>query len=106
MISRVFELLSGRFIGLSPCGFIFSYATANTILDQSTSASYDVWGEWVLLAMKNNIPIRTQKADWLMWEHPYWEGVGPEKLKQSRERSREETIKAHQNERATLADAG
>ncbi|MFX0094979.1 MAG: hypothetical protein ACFFBD_24805 [Candidatus Hodarchaeota archaeon] len=93
MASRMFELICGKFIELSPGAFILSYLTAKKILSQSTTMSYAVWGEWVLLAMKNNIPITTQKVDWLTWEDPYWEHVEPEKLKQSRELSQKETIK-------------
>jgi hypothetical protein len=93
MVSRMFEFLHGKFIDLMPCAFIMSYPAANVILSQSVSASTDVWGEWVLLAMKNHIPITTQKVDWLAWKDPYWEHVEPDRLKSHREASREETIK-------------
>jgi hypothetical protein len=76
-----------------PCAFILSHATANGILDQSTSASYDVWVEWILLAMKDNIPITTKKVDWLAYQQPYWEHIEPDAMKREREISREETIK-------------
>ena len=85
MVSRVFQWLSGTHIELSPA--------AHQILDQSQSASYDIWEEWVLLAMRNGIPVTTRRVDWLAWEDPYWERVDPADLKQAREASREETLK-------------
>jgi hypothetical protein len=93
MVSRMCEFMCGQFIDLMPCAFIFSYSTASVILSQSISASTEVWGEWVLLAIKNKIPITRQKVDWLAWKDPYWEHVEPEKLKRMRESSQEETIK-------------
>jgi hypothetical protein len=105
MVSRMFEFLHGQFIELMPCAFILSYPVASVILSQSVSASTDVWGEWVLLAMKNQIPITTQKVDWLAWKDPYWEHVEPDTLKHSRETGRDETIKRINNERALYADA-
>jgi len=93
MVSRMFELLWGQFIELSPGAFIMSYPTANTILSQSVSTSFAVWGEWILLAMKNGISVTARKVDWLMWEDPYWQHIEPDQLKRSRETSREETVK-------------
>lgn len=93
MVSRMFEFMHGQFIDLMPCAFIFSYSTASVILSQSISASTEVWGEWVLLAMKNRIPITRQAVDWLAWKDPYWEHIEPEKLKHIRETSQQETIK-------------
>jgi hypothetical protein len=89
----MFEFLHGKFIELMPCAFIMSYPAASVILSQSVSASFDVWGEWVLLAMKNHIPITTQKVDWLAWKDPYWEHVEPDKLRYHRETSQEEVFK-------------
>lgn len=71
MVSRMFEFMHGQSIDLMPCGFIFSRSTAEVILAQSISASTEVWGEWVLLALKNKIPITRQKVDWLAWKDPY-----------------------------------
>lgn len=93
MVSRMFEFLSGRFIELAPCGFILDQSAADTILSQSTSASWDVWAEWILLALKNDIPVTTRKVDWLAYQHPYWERVDPGVMKRDREASREETVK-------------
>lgn len=62
-------------------------------MSQSISASTEVWGEWILLAMKNKLPITRQAVDWLAWKDAYWEGVDPEALKRARESSRDETIK-------------
>ncbi len=93
MVSRMFEFMHGQSIDLMPCGFVFSRATAELILSQSTSASTEVWGEWVLLALKNKIPITREKVDWLAWKDPYWEGIEPDKLKRSRDASQQETIK-------------
>ena len=93
MVSQTCELLYGKFIELSAGAFILSPSTASTILSQSTSSSYEIWGEWILLAMKNNIPITTKRVDWLAWEDPYWEQVEPDILKRTRETSREEIVK-------------
>ncbi len=93
MVSRMFEFMHGQQIDLMPCGFIFSRPTAEIILTQSISSSTEVWGEWVLLALKNKIPITRQKVDWLAWKDPYWEHIEPDKLKHLRETSQQETIK-------------
>jgi len=74
MVSRVFQWLSGTHIELSPAALVLSCRAAHQILDQSQSASYDIWGEWVLLAMRNGIPVTTRRVDWLAWEDPYWKG--------------------------------
>ncbi|HNT77060.1 MAG TPA: hypothetical protein PKH77_18780 [Anaerolineae bacterium] len=93
MMSRLLELLCGRFLDLSPAAMILSAATADVLLNQSTTASYAVWAEWVLLALKNRIPLTTPAVDWLAWEHPYWENVLPDVLKQARDASFVETQK-------------
>lgn len=93
MVSRALELLSGRFIELAPGGFILSPAVARLLLQQSTSESVTIWGEWVLLAIKNDVPVTTLQVDWLAWEDPFWEGVPPATLKRSRETSPGETLK-------------
>jgi len=93
MVSRMFEFLHGVFIELMPCAFIFSHRTARVILDQSISASTEVWGEWLLLAMQNKIPTVRQSVDWLAWKDPHWEHVTPAELKHIRETSPAETIK-------------
>ncbi len=93
MVSRIFEFLHGKFIEFLPCAFVLSYPTANVVLGQSISTSFDIWGEWILLAMKNHISITTQKVDWLAWKDPHWEHIAPDELKHQREISPEETIK-------------
>jgi hypothetical protein len=93
MVSRMFELLSGRSVELMPCALLLSHDVASTILNQSTSSAHEVWAEWTLLAMKNGIPITTQKVDWLAWEHPYWEDVDSDEFKRCRESSPDEVIK-------------
>jgi hypothetical protein len=93
MVSRMFQFLSGRHLELMPCALILSPSAARTVLSQSTSASYEVWAEWTLLAIKNDIPVTTVKVDWLAYQHPYWDQVAPDMLKREREASREETIK-------------
>ncbi len=93
MVSRTFQWLSGTFVELSPAALVLSRRAAHTILGQSQSASYDIWGEWVLLAMRNGIPVTTRQVDWLAWEDPYWEGADPADLKRAREASQEETLK-------------
>ncbi len=93
MVSRTFELIHGEFVELNPCAFIMSHAAANTISGQSTTRSFAVWGEWVLLAIKNDLPITRKKVDWLSWEHPYWNQVEPELLKREWETNPAETIK-------------
>lgn len=102
MVSRVFQWLSGTYIELSPAALILSCQVARKILEQSQSASYDIWGEWVLLAMQNGIPVTTRRVDWLAWEDPYWEGADPTDLKRAREASREETLKRIQMNAAIL----
>ncbi|MBI4673030.1 MAG: hypothetical protein HY741_15355 [Chloroflexi bacterium] len=93
MLSRMAEFMHGEFLDLMPCAFILSYATANVILNQSVSASTDVWGEWVLLAIKNHVPTTRPKVNWLAWKEAYWEGIEPNELKRQREASQGETIK-------------
>jgi hypothetical protein len=93
MVVRMFELLCGRSIELMPCALILSHDAASAIVGQSTSPSHEVWAEWMLLAMKNGIPITTRKVDWLAWEHPYWEGIHPTELRRSREDNPDEVIK-------------
>lgn len=93
MVSRMFQLLCGRFIELMPCALILSSSAAAAVLRQSTSPSYEIWAEWILLAMKNGIRVTTNQVDWLEYQHPYWERIEPDILKQERETSGEETIK-------------
>jgi hypothetical protein len=93
MVSRAGEWLYGESIELGLCGLLLSAAAGKTIVNQSVSSSMEVLAEWVLLAMKNGIPITAKKVDWVLWEDPYWEGIAPETLKQQREQSREETAK-------------
>lgn len=93
MVSRMFQLLCGRFIELMPCALILSGSAAATVLGQSTSPSYEIWAEWILLALKNGIPVTTSQVDWLAYQHPHWERIAPDILKQERETSVEETIK-------------
>lgn len=93
MVSRMFEFLHGVFIELMPCAFVFSRRTAQVILDQSISESTEVWGEWILLAMQNKIPIVRQSVDWLAWKDPHWEPIAPPALKRIRETSQPETVK-------------
>lgn len=93
MVSRIFELFCGRSIELMSCALLLSYHAAGAILSQSTSLSHEVWAEWMLLAIKDGIPITTRKVDWLVWEHPYWENVDPDALKRKQEASRDEVVK-------------
>jgi len=93
MVSRMLQWLCGRAIELSPGAFIFSRQTAQTLAGQSTCRTPAIWGEWVLLALKNGIPIDTPAVDWLAWEDPFWEQADPAQLKRAREGSRDETIK-------------
>jgi hypothetical protein len=89
----MFELLCGRFIELMPCALLLSRAAAHTVLGQSISPSFQVWAEWTLLAIKNEIAVTTKKVDWLAYQHPHWEQVEPDVLKREREASRAETVK-------------
>lgn len=93
MVSRSGEWLYGAFIEWTLCGLLLSPATASSVIAQSTSPTMEVLGEWLLLAIKNDVTIATKKVDWALWEDPYWEQVDAEVLKQQRERSSEETIK-------------
>jgi len=91
MVSRAFELLCGRWIELGICALMMSAHAAEIVLPQSTAAGFEVWGEWVLLALRERLAVTTHAVDWLAWEDPYWENVAPERLKREREISREET---------------
>ena len=93
MVSRMFQLLCGRFIELMPCALILNSSMAEAVLSQSTSPSYEVWAEWILLAIKSGIPVTTSQVDWLEYQHPYWERIEPDLRKQERETSGEETLK-------------
>lgn len=93
MVSRLGELMFGQFLDLTPCSFLFGAKAARTVLDQSTSRTTEVWGEWTLLAIKNRIPVSRVAVDWLAWEDPYWEGVEPDSLKRQRDISQAEMVK-------------
>jgi hypothetical protein len=93
MASRMFEFLHGYAIDLMPCGFVFSLETARALLAESVHASTAVWGEWVLLALKNKIPLTRRQVDWLAWKDAYWDGVEAAQLKRARETSQGETLK-------------
>jgi hypothetical protein len=93
MVSRACEWLFGEYLELGLCAFTVSARTADTIARQSTCPAIEVLGEWVLLAVANDIPITAKKVDWLLWEDPHWEGLDPSEFKQARERSRQETAK-------------
>jgi hypothetical protein len=93
MVSRCFKFLSGMDIELNPCGLILSQESAKKILNESQSQLWDVWGEWILIALKNKLGVKTKKVDWLSWEDPFWEKKEPNKFKVERENSKEETIK-------------
>ena len=93
MVSRMGEWLFGEYIELGLCAFVMSAETADLVVRQSTCPAVEVLGEWVLLAIANDIPITTTKVDWLAWEDPYWEKLDPGELKQAREQSWQETVK-------------
>jgi hypothetical protein len=106
MVSRALELMSGRWIELGICALMMSARAAETVLHQSTAAGFEVWGEWVLLALKERLAVTTRAVDWLAWEDPYWENVAPERLKRERESSREETRRRIQMNASCLALLG
>jgi hypothetical protein len=93
MVSRMFYLLCGRFIELMPCALILSSSTAEAVLSRSTRVSYEVWAEWILLAMKSGVSVSTCQVDWLEYQHPFWERIEPDVLRHEREASDQETIK-------------
>lgn len=93
MVSRALQLLCGRRIELGISALMLSVPAARTALAQSVTPGFEVWGEWVLLALKERIPVATRAVDWLAWEDPYWAGVPLEQLKHEREQSREETLR-------------
>jgi hypothetical protein len=93
MVSRIGQWLYGAFIELTLCGLVLSPRVAKLVVDQSISPAIEVLGEWVLLAIREGIPITAKKVDWVLWEDPFWEGIAPHILKERRERSPEETIK-------------
>jgi hypothetical protein len=93
MMSRMLELLYGRSIEVMPCALLMNRSAASTIMEQSTSPGFEVWAEWTLLAIKNNVTVTTKQVDWLAWEHPHWEKIDPAELRRSRETSRDEAAK-------------
>jgi hypothetical protein len=76
-----------------PCALVLSQAAAQTVLAQSLSLYYEVWGEWVLLAALHGVPIHVCQVDWLAWEHPHWEQVPPDVLRRRWEADPLETTK-------------
>jgi hypothetical protein len=93
MLSRMGELLYGSYVEMSPCAFVFSPLTAEMLLNSSTTDSWAVWAEWLLLAAKNQVPITVKRVDWLAWEDPYWEQADAHTLKRTQENSHQEVIK-------------
>jgi hypothetical protein len=93
MVSRMGELVYGSYMEISPCAFILSPATAKLLLSSSTTDSWAVWAEWLLLIAKNQIPITVKQVDWLSWEDPYWEQADAGLLKRARETDYHEVIK-------------
>jgi len=91
MVSRALEMVCGRRIELGVSALMMSARAAEIILPQSRAAGFEVWGEWVLLALSAGLAVTTRAVDWLAWEDPYWESVAPERLKREREGSPEET---------------
>jgi hypothetical protein len=93
MVSRAGEWLYGEYLELGLCALLLSRASADVIAQQSVSPLVAALGEWILIAMANDIPITTVKVDWLAWEDPFWEGIAPHVLKEQREHSPQETRK-------------
>ena len=93
MLSRMGELLYGSYMELSPCAFILGPSTAESLLRSSTTDSWAVWAEWLLLAAKNRIPITVKRVDWLAWEDPYWEQADADTLRKAQESSHQEVVK-------------
>lgn len=91
MVSRALEMVCGRRIELGISALMMSARAAETVLPRSRAAGFEVWGEWVLLALSGRLAVTTRAVDWLAWEDPYWEHIAPERLKREREGSREET---------------
>jgi hypothetical protein len=93
MLSRMGELLYGSYMELSPCAFILNPETAAILLRTSTTDSWAVWAEWLLLAAKHQIPITVERVDWLAWEDPFWEHADADNLKRAQENSHQEVVK-------------
>ena len=93
MVSRMGELLYGSYMETSPCAFILSPATADLLLRSSTTDSWAVWAEWLLLIAKHQVPITVKRVDWLSWEDPYWEQADADTLKRARETDYHEVVK-------------
>lgn len=93
MVSGMLQLLAGKDLELNPCAFLFDVKTAKTLVDQSKTQGWSIWGEWVLLILKNRIPYTAINVDWLSWEDPFWEKEELPVLKSRKESSPEETLK-------------
>jgi len=93
MVSCTLELLNGEYLELNPGAILINKDVSQKVLKQSKSLSWEVLGEWILLAINDNVLIRSKKVDWLEWEDPFWEKVNPIQLKKLREQSKQETIK-------------
>jgi hypothetical protein len=93
MVSRAGKWLYGEYLELGLCAITLGAEVAQDIVEQSVGRSFEVLGEFVLLAIANDIPIAIKAVDWLPWEDPYWEGIDPQVFRRIREESRDETAK-------------
>lgn len=92
-VSGIFQLLTGQNLELNPCAFLLSHKSAKILLDYSTTNSWAIWGEWVLLAITKKLGLTTPKVNWLSWEDPFWSKQDLEQLKKTREVNPKETLK-------------
>lgn len=93
MVSRICELMCGEPLDLEPCALLFSREAGRLILNHSSARTTEVWGEWILLAKLNHIPLTRVEVDWLSWKDPHFLDIDDAQLKRKRETSPEETIK-------------
>ena len=87
------EKLSGVKVEMNFCAITFNKNIADKILIDSHSNGWEITGEWILLLMKNSIPLVTKEVDWLSWEDPFWEHINEIELKKERENDKNETLK-------------
>lgn len=92
-VSRMMKILTGITLELNPCAYLLNRKTAGMILGQSLVSDWSVWGEWVLLILKNKVEYNALAVDWLEWEDPFWEETDPPRLRQTRENDPKETLK-------------
>lgn len=92
-INKLLLKLSGVDVEMNFCAISLNKMMVKGLLSESESSDWSITGEWILLALKQSLPLITKKVDWLSWEDPFWEKENGNLLKIKREKSSDETIK-------------